>query len=1201
VVAAYAVMLAIFVGQTFVDPPLRQYAPEFGAASWIQLKQPGEAAYFRKTLYLPGPPELGSLMVAATGNFTLYVNNVDLGQVIYPGARVSGIYDLKTLLVPGKNVIAIHVAGGTFATPPQIRVRGMYKVKGGVREEFISDSSWKASETPDGVIGGYGWTAPELEDRLWADAATAAGGEAFSTVQRLTADPALFAHPPDGEWIQAPSFAAGRTSFVYDLTLKWAVRQVWIQVAATGGYDLFVNNRLGAMVADNDWAAVFGPRAPIPMNGQLTRESATMPRMIGPWTAGVSTQDLNVVVPQIPPSKPPQEAPPSAPAASILQPNPQVPNSVPIAPLPPHLITAGAANSIVTGFSFASPAPTPTPAPPPRTARPAHGLGTKGAAENGPVGTPTPAVAISSRPVSVTGDTQAEDEAVAPPELAGIAAPNAPLAPQPYPLFSTIGVLPASPAMIAYNLSNLFHAGVNRITIRVHSSTGSPAILVDGLVDLGSEKQYFGSHADWLTLGSASAAIASKDSSVWQHAVVLGQSGSAPAGLIPQVVAFSHLLPGDDARLLWRWTVAVTLTLAVVFLLWGLAAPLFASNENGSQDDRVEELWSADALTHLPMLILIAGVWLSSYDVRLPYEWCFRPVVIFALAGLLLLSKLLLLGRSAPELASRDNWPRRVARWGWQAPALVVLMIAGLIVRASGLAEPSLSHDEVSVIRMVEGVLKIGFPYITTGSFVRYAATYELLPYPIALFKLFFGNSAVALRMPALIFGTLTVGLIGWAGRRMMDWRVGLTAAAIYAFLPAPILHSQDLFYPAQESFFALLAIWLFYEAIRGPRINRRYMTYATAAFILTYLSWEGSGFFLPALVVALLACKWGEWDWLADGHLWACLTVVSAVVLIELSWKLIVVIPDYLGVGKDLNDLASPSLVFLNRLVFDPWFYIKSFFFIDNQWLLSILAILGFVFLRRNKAILYLTVLLLSFEVFYTCLLGLYHPKYAYNWTTVLVLAAVGSLFQFYDEIRQIDFTSRKVRFVRGFALAGGIAVLIVFSNPYLVKLYRLAAIPDAPPFDSRLGISFSPNYQAEDSYIAKHLEAGDGVMTPAPHVFAFDTGIIPDYTMNTMLSYRYYYDGGQPAAGFIDRSIGVPLILDLHELERARAKYKRLWIVERNIRIDAETPDITNYLLTYGRVVYESDLQSVVLINGIGAGVRADSGVGPAAASRD
>lgn len=1179
VVIAYALTLGVFIARTFVEPLPGQYQPDFGTASWIQLQHPDEAAYFRKTLYIPGAVEQASIVLAATGNFTLFVNDVTVDQSSFAGARVSGVYDLKTLLVSGKNVIAVHVDGGTFPTPPQIRARGSYRLKSGLSREFISDSSWKASETPDGVIGNYGWAATGLEDANWSNAATALDDERFSTLQPLTSDPALYSQPLVGHWIETPTMAANQASFAYDVLIPDATRQVWMQLAASGGYDLFINGRLAAMVAGNDQAAVFGPESTVPLSGQVTRTSQEMPHIIGPLNGLAGSEDLAVLEPQIPRPVAPDQEPPSAPASAVLAPNLPPPNPGLNEAGRPQQITSGAANSIATGFSFASPSPTPTPAGPPQRQVLSSPPRSRGAAEEGPRATPVPAITNLIQPVPITGVTAAGDEAVAPPDLNDIAEPVAPLAPQPFPLSPLIGAEPAAPAMIAYDLTNYFHPGRNRILIRVESTNAPPAVLVDGQINLGGgEARRFGSDRTWSMVADA----AGGEPSPQRQAVAMGAFNGAPSQLIPQVAAAPSLLPGEDVRIIVRWSATLATTLIAVVLLWAAAASVFASDWA-----QTEDLWGFDALLHLPMLLGLIGLWLSTFDVRFPYDWCFSPVLVVAFLVLLPASKLLLLAKRRPAEFVPSALPPRSSTTSEWLPigALAVIVIAGLIVRAWGMLDPSMSHDEVSVVRMAQGIFKIGFPFMRTGSFVRYAATYEMLPYPIALSWLLFGGSVFALRLPALIFGTLTIGLIGWVGRRLMDWRVGLTAAIVYAFLPATILHSQDLFYPAQESFFALASIWLFYEAIREPGINHRAMTWATAAFICAYLSWEGSGFFLPAMFVAIVACKWGEWDWLLDGHLWLCVAIAAAVVILELSWKMVAVIPDYLGVGKDLNELASPTLAFLDRLVFDAFFYVRNFFFIDNQALLTIVAIAGLVVVRRHQAILYLNALLISVAILYTGFLGLYHPKYAYNWTPILVLAAAGTAFYIYDRVGELCIPDRRARLVRGLAGVLGGVILIGYTNPYLVKLYRFAAVPQTPTFDSRFGVSFSPDYRDEDNFVARHLLPGDAVVTPTPHVFQYDTGIRPDYTMNTMLAYRYYFDRGQASPGFIDRSLGVPLIFSLDDLRRAQAQYRRLWIIERNIKIDAETPDITAYLLTHGRVVYESDLQSVVLLDGVGA----------------
>src|SRR5262249_34368213 len=158
-----------------------------------------------------------------------------------------------------------------------------------------------------------------------------------------------------------------------------------------------------------------------------------------------------------------------------------------------------------------------------------------------------------------------------------------------------------------------------------------------------------------------------------------------------------------------------------------------------------------------------------------------------------------------------------------------------------------------------------------------------LVSYSIAASRLLLGTSETTIRLPALLFGTLSIALIAWVGRRLFSWRVGLLAALVYAFFPTAIFWSRNAFYLTQEQFFFLGAVWLFFEAIRGPRLDHRYLTLAAAGTLLTYFSWEGSGFILPAFLVAMLALRRADYDWIYDPHLWRCAVVVGAVVVVQL------------------------------------------------------------------------------------------------------------------------------------------------------------------------------------------------------------------------------------------------------------------------------------------------------------------------------
>jgi hypothetical protein len=286
IVLAYAIALSFLVGRSLVERLPQQFDPDFGAAEWIEMRGTQTATYFRKSLYLTGAVDRAWLEVAATGKFELFVNNVEVETEVFPGVRVSGIYDLKPLLSDGKNVIAIHVPPGQFGGPPQIRVRGAYRIIDSPVQEFISDTSWKVSSTPDGIIGSYTWSSAELEDRLWENAEVGVDRDRFSTVQQLPLDPRLLQDPQFGNWImprqEHASDAGSQVSFNYELRLASRYSETWLQVAANGAYDVLVNGFLAGMAPAPPNASMVGKLAPVDLVGR-SATAGSLPRLVTPW------------------------------------------------------------------------------------------------------------------------------------------------------------------------------------------------------------------------------------------------------------------------------------------------------------------------------------------------------------------------------------------------------------------------------------------------------------------------------------------------------------------------------------------------------------------------------------------------------------------------------------------------------------------------------------------------------------------------------------------------------------------------------------------------------------------------------------------------------------------------------------------------------------------------------------------------------
>src|SRR5207248_8586329 len=119
--------------------------------------------------------------------------------------------------------------------------------------------------------------------------------------------------------------------------------------------------------------------------------------------------------------------------------------------------------------------------------------------------------------------------------------------------------------------------------------------------------------------------------------------------------------------------------------------------------------------------------------------------------------------------------------------------------------------------------------------------------------------------------------------------------------------------------------------------------------FCITYLSWEGQGYLLPVLAVTLLLMYPGRWSWLRAPHLWIGLVAVASIVLIQLSLRSMGA-PRYRSLGIPFPAM-TPSLYFLNPES-DPFYYVNLTLRTEPHFLLSILCIVGVLFVWRHLAI---------------------------------------------------------------------------------------------------------------------------------------------------------------------------------------------------------------------------------------------------------
>jgi hypothetical protein len=990
-VIACSLMLSFFSVLSFVDLPQNLYRLDFGNAQWIQTVVPSQHDFFRKTLYIPAAVDRAWIQVAATDNYIVYVNGKAIGARTFYSTCVARLYDLKKALKPGKNVIAIEVDRYSFPGSGQLLVRGFYGLVGSPVQEYVSsssDQSWRASSTPDGILAGYAWYAAQLDDSSWKLPEVAPAKERFPVIESVPIDPLQYSTRPTGKWIAPPQGSSRQASFSCEWQVPSEHHETWIQIAATGSYDLVVNG---------------------------------------------------------------------------------------------HLVTT----------------------------------------ESGATGT----VVLLNNP---------------------------------------------QPTLLGYNITRWVRDGTNSVLIRVSSQTLQPAVLLaDGYTVLSRGRlQRFVTDGSWKTL-------LFKNNQ--QPAVVVASYGDQPWGTLQQTIAGPFLTPVYDLQKMTAWAPITAAILVLTVGLWILASAIVAPLVR----QPVEKLWTCDALFHLCALILMLSLWLLCFDVRFQNNWCFKPRIAEGLILLLAAGKLLLLlpRRKERPIEAKPVEPLRASwlRTYWKALVLVCIVLLGFFLRAKDLTTMSLDVDEFGVIHFSYGVQKKGYPWIQLGSFEKEVTTYELVSYSIGVARQFLGESEAAYRTPALIYSTITIALIGVVGMRMMGWRVGLTAALIFATFPTGIFWGHNAFWPSQEQMFSLTTFWCFYEAVqaRGSPLRRGFMTAASACFILAYLTWEGSGFILPTLFICMFAMQWGKYGWMKDWHLWRCCVVMAFAVGIQLTHRQVASLPAYMQTGISLSDVTTPVPVWFDVTHYDPQYYWNYCLFAENYVLMTLFVVFGVWFCWRDRPIRYLCLGVALMLMWYTEFLPAYAVRYSYDYQSLLILASVGIMFKLCNRI--VGLGASLLRW------AGAAAVFTIFvlsTNGFVLHTYRLSRSGAAPYYGERMGI-YRTDYRGAARYVAQHFQPGDGLIVAIPHIFEFYTGLNVDYSINTMLDKKITYSGALEIPHFLDKFRGYPCIRSLEELEDLRTRFKRLWIVQVPLGpADNQNPAVVQYLARNSRVMYLSYKAEVDLL---------------------
>ena len=734
------------------------------------------------------------------------------------------------------------------------------------------------------------------------------------------------------------------------------------------------------------------------------------------------------------------------------------------------------------------------------------------------------------------------------------------------------------PAILsAYDISYWIKKGPNTIVATVRTEHLPASLFANGfLVREDGSTTRFETSSAW-RIGDQSARNQPAQS---QRPIEFGKDGAAPWGYLKQDLA--RPIDHSDLGTWAKSFIVISSTAIATVALWLLVSAIAAARRR----EPLARAMTRDALFHGPITAGLVLLMLPNYDLRFPTSWSFQPKFVIGAILTLLAIRLLHFWADSRTAFGLKNRMTQLRQSDFRAalPYLlfVAIMLLGFGLRYHNLGYMSFDHDEIGLINKSKGIFKLGFPYTVYAGEVRWITTYELVPYPQALSALIFGYSEWSMRLPSCIMGTLCIGVIALMGRRLFNWRVGLFAAFVYACMPLDIRWAQNAFYPSQCQFLTMLTIWLFYEAIRIRPLHRGYLTAASVAFCLTYLSWEGTGFLLPAFFIALMVVRPGEWWWLKEFHLYRCLFFMAAVVVAQYCSRTIAGSP-YLMVGSGLSNVAGPSLFFLTP-AYSPEFYIDKLWLSENHVFFTIMIFLGLPFCWAQRGFRYVFAVLVTLWFLHTNFLAALSPRYCYYYQPLVILAGTAAAITLYDRLVSLAHRAGNATVARVAAHATGLAVLTLLflqSNESLMKDYTLSSKGDQPTLMTRMN-TYRYDYRGVAEYVKNHFRPGDRIIPGIPHVFAWYAGMPGDYSMDTLLGTKTGYNQLLAEPRFIDKFAGLPVVRNITELREVISPAHRTWVVfapYANFE-KLESPSVLDYLHQTGKIEFESYRTKVMLV---------------------
>ena len=749
----------------------------------------------------------------------------------------------------------------------------------------------------------------------------------------------------------------------------------------------------------------------------------------------------------------------------------------------------------------------------------------------------------------------------------------------------TLGTVKAAKGNLLnlYDLTPWLRAGRNVVAVHASNDMVDRGLMVDGFVQATDGTRRWFSLSDWKvspTLGPDWTSPA-YDDGAWTYASPTRPTLTREQEFLDRTVVDVPLALSLQLERAAHVALFVGGAIGAAVLLW-LALARVLSIWTGVA---ARALRGGVATIFLAPALLLGAAYVVGFDGRFPASFAHDSRLVLGGIGLLIGLGLVLLydgaraaGRDVGGTAAARRWWRLVGAWPTWA-FLAALTLVGLILRVHNLTFEPIHHDEGQQLLWIQGLLERGYPSVVLEGRAKAIFTSELAIYLKTPFVWLLGPTELGSRLCELIFGVLTIPLVYRVGRMLYDARVGTLAAIVYTFLPSAIGMTHHGRYPSPQQFFALLTVALLFQAVRGGTLRPRPYWGAVAAFIATYLTWEGAAFFFPALTLGVVALTRPRFSWLRSGHMWGGVGVIACVAITQFSLRLANQ-QEWQIYGSSIYDVTLAPM--WRYPFYAPGDYLTKFFFLENHGLLTLLFLAGIpLWWRRSRSgrvLAFLGTTVVVTVLLMVHLLEVAEWRYVYYLLPLTIISATLVLVVFFERLgslcARLGASGRALRGVAG-ATAVVVAVLVpVLSTSYVVQLYDLPWAYGAQY--TRLGARNNAGLSGPAAFLRENKRPGDLVVAVSPEVLEH-YGVHADYYVETRLRLPLLLS--TEATGPMNRHTGVPTLLSPADLREAYGRGARIWVVSFGSRWP--NPELGPALEQSARVAYE-DWQTTVFLMG-------------------